>query len=256
MMDEGDAMIILNNIHKKFGSYQALQSISLHIKKGTIHGVIGASGAGKSTLMRIMNLLESPDSGDVIIDGQKLTTLGPRDLRHTRQSIGMIFQSYQLIENKTVYDNVSVALEIAKMPRVNRKARITECLQFVGLAHLQNQYPSQLSGGQRQRVAIARAIVNQPKVLLCDEPTSSLDPRTTNEILKVLTNINRTFGITIVIVSHEMEVIKSICEYVTIIENGEVYDDFALQPTGMLAIEKGAAGLKAALLSGGGNHHS
>lgn len=248
-------MIRLQNIHKSFGTYKAIDSISLHVKKGTIHGIIGASGAGKSTLLRIMNLLESPDSGDVIVDGHILNKLHPKELRHTRQSLGMIFQGYQLIENKTVYDNVSVALEIARSSKAERKALIIESLRFVGLEHLSNKYPSQLSGGQRQRVAIARAIVNKPKVLLCDEPTSSLDPRTTMEILNVLQNINEIFRITVVIVSHEMEVIKSICEHVTIIEDGQIYDSFPLEPTGIPSIHKGASGLKAQLLSGGGNNH-
>lgn len=249
-------MIHLKNIHKTFGSYKALDSISLQVKKGTIHGIIGASGAGKSTLIRTMNLLESPDSGDVIIDGKKMNDMNPKTLRQTRQSLGMIFQGYQLIENKSVYNNVSVALEIAKVPKNERESRILESLKFVGLEHLQNQYPSQLSGGQRQRVAIARAIVNQPSVLLCDEPTSSLDPRTTHEILNVLTNIHRTFGMTIVIVSHEMDVIKSICEHVTIIEDGQVFDSFAITPSGIPSIEKGASGLKEQFMSGGGDHHS
>lgn len=249
-------MIQLNNIHKTFGTYEAIRSISLHVKKGTIHGIIGASGAGKSTLVRMMNLLELPDSGDVIIDGKKMNDMNAKTLRKTRQSLGMIFQGYQLIENKTVFNNISVALEIAKVSKRERESRILESLKFVGLEHLQKQYPSQLSGGQRQRVAIARAIVNQPGVLLCDEPTSSLDPRTTNEILHVLTNINRTFGITIVIVSHEMDVIKSICDHVTIIEDGEVFDSFATTPRGIPSIKKGASGLKAQLLSGGGDHHS
>lgn len=249
-------MIHLNNINKTFDSYEVIRSISLHVKKGTIHGIIGASGAGKSTLIRIMNLLELPDSGDVIIDGKKMNDMNSKTLRQTRQSLGMIFQGYQLIENKTVFNNISVALEIAKVPKHERESRIIESLKFVGLDHLQKQYPSQLSGGQRQRVAIARAIVNKPSVLLCDEPTSSLDPRTTIEILKVLENINQTLGITIVIVSHEMDVIKSLCEHVTILEAGQIFDSFAFEPTGIPSINKGAIGLKEELLSGGGPHHS
>lgn len=244
-------MITLHNVSKRFGSFEAIKSISLHIKSGEIHGIIGASGAGKSTLLRMMNLLETPDEGDVIINDKKLTDLKGKQIRHMRQSLGMIFQGYHLVGNKTVFDNVAVQLEIAKVAKNARVERVMESLRFVGLEAYKNQYPSQLSGGQKQRVAIARAIVNNPEVLLCDEPTSSLDPNTTMEVLEVLQRINERLGVTIVMVSHEMDVIKSLCERVTVIDDGEVYDEFEIEPTGINKINKGAAGFVEQLKSGG-----
>lgn len=226
-------MITLHNVSKNFLRFQAIQSISLSIGKGEIHGIIGASGAGKSTLLRLMNLLEVPDEGEVAVNGQKLTSLNGKQLRQARKSIGMIFQHFNLVANKTVYENVAASLELAKFPRKGRRARIEECLQFVGLESYINKYPAQLSGGQKQRVAIARALANNPQVLLCDEPTSSLDPNTTAEVLTVLENVNRTLGVTIVIVSHEMEVIKSICNRVTVLNEGQVYDTVSIEPQGV-----------------------
>ena len=226
-------MITLHNVSKSFLRFQAIQSVSLSIGKGEIHGIIGASGAGKSTLLRLMNLLEIPDEGEVEVNGQTLTKLNGKQLRHARKSIGMIFQHFNLVANKTVYENVAASLELAKFPRKGRRARVEECLQFVGLASYIDKYPAQLSGGQKQRVAIARALANNPQVLLCDEPTSSLDPNTTAEILSVLENINRSFGVTIVIVSHEMEVIKSICNRVTVMDHGKVYDTVSIKPKGI-----------------------
>lgn len=245
-------MITLHNVSKRFGSFEAIQSISLHIKSGEIHGIIGASGAGKSTLLRIMNLLERPDEGDVIIDGIKLNDLSGKRIRVMRQSLGMIFQGYHLVGNKTVFDNVAVPLEIAKVAKKDRVDRVIESLRFVGLETYKNQYPSQLSGGQKQRVAIARAIVNNPEVLLCDEPTSSLDPNTTAEVLEVLKRINEEFNVTIVIVSHEMEVIKSLCERVTVVADGKIFDEFDIEPTGIGKKVHGAAGFVEQLKSGGG----
>ncbi|MFS0690598.1 ATP-binding cassette domain-containing protein [Sporosarcina sp. 179-K 8C2 HS] len=230
-------MIKLHNVNKSFMRYQAIQSVSLSIGKGEIHGVIGASGAGKSTLLRLMNLLEVPDDGEVAVNGQTLTNLNGKQLRQARKSIGMIFQHFNLVANKTVYDNVSVSLELAKFPKKDRRARVEECLQFVGLDSFKDKYPSQLSGGQKQRVAIARALANNPQVLLCDEPTSSLDPNTTAEILAVLENVNRSFRVTIVIVSHEMEVIKSICNRVTVLTEGKVYDTVSIEPEGIGMME-------------------
>ncbi|WP_313891325.1 ATP-binding cassette domain-containing protein [Psychrobacillus sp.] len=223
-------MINLHNVSKNFSQYQAIKSISLSIKKGEIHGIIGASGAGKSTLLRLMNLLEIPDDGEVEVNGQKLTSLSTKELRQARKSIGMIFQHFNLVANKTVYDNVVVSLELAKFPKKVRRSRVMECLRFVGLESFIEKYPAQLSGGQKQRVAIARALANNPQVLLCDEPTSSLDPNTTAEILDVLENISRSFGVTIIIVSHEMEVIKSICNRVTVMADGEIYDTILIEP--------------------------
>ena len=249
-------MIQLYNVSKRFGSFQAIKDVSLHIKGGEIFGIVGTSGAGKSTLLRLMNFLEIPDQGSVMFDQKDLNDLSSKQLRHVRQSLGMIFQSHHLVNNKTVFQNIAVPLEIAKLDKSKHKARILESLRFVGLEHLQNQYPNQLSGGQKQRVAIARAIVNQPKVLLCDEPTSSLDPHTTVELLKVLKKVNKELNMTIVLVSHEMDVIKSLCEKVVVIENGEVFDAFSIQPKGVEQITKGAIGLVEQLKNGGEPHFS
>ncbi|GKU83980.1 methionine ABC transporter ATP-binding protein [Niallia sp. NCCP-28] len=230
-------MINLHQVSKKFSNFQVIKSVTLTIHKGEIHGVIGASGAGKSTLLRLMNLLETPDAGEVEVNGQRLTTLNNKTIRKARKSIGMIFQHFNLVANKTVYDNVAVSLELANYPKKERRSRIVECLQFVGLENEKKKYPAQLSGGQKQRVAIARALANNPQVLLCDEPTSSLDPNTTAEILDVLGNINKRFGVTIVIVSHEMDVIKSICNRVTIMADGEIYDTVSIEPNGIQKID-------------------
>ncbi|WP_102273436.1 methionine ABC transporter ATP-binding protein [Cytobacillus massiliigabonensis] len=226
-------MIHLHKVSKSFSQFQVIKSVSLSINKGEIYGIIGASGAGKSTLLRLMNLLESPDEGEVEVNGQDLTKLNSQKLRKARQSIGMIFQHFNLVANKTVYDNVAIPLELARVPRQERRNRVVECLQFVGLESLLDKYPAELSGGQKQRVAIARALANHPQVLLCDEPTSSLDPNTTAEILGVLENVNKSLGVTIVIVSHEMEVIKSICNRVTVMANGEIYDTVSIEPEGI-----------------------
>ncbi len=228
-----DFMINLHQVSKKFSQFQAIKAVTLTIPKGEVHGIIGASGAGKSTLLRLMNLLESPDAGDVEVNGQRLTALSNKALREARKSIGMIFQHFNLVANKTVYDNVAASLELAHYPKQERRSRVVECLQFVGLEGEMERYPAQLSGGQKQRVAIARALANNPQVLLCDEPTSSLDPNTTAEILDVLANINKRFGVTIVIVSHELDVIKSICNRVTVMAAGEIYDTILIQPTGI-----------------------
>ena len=226
-------MIKLDNVSKSFSRFNVIKSVSLTIDKGEIHGIIGASGAGKSTLLRLVNLLEIPDEGEVEVYGQKLTNLSRKELRQARKSIGMIFQHFNLVANKTVYENVAVSLELANYPKKERRNRVIECLQFVGLENLIEQYPAQLSGGQKQRVAIARALANNPQVLLCDEPTSSLDPSISAEILGVLENINKVLGVTIVIVSHEMEVIKSICNRVTVMADGEIYDTVLTNPIGI-----------------------
>ncbi len=209
--------------------------MSLTIHNGEIHGIIGASGAGKSTLLRLMNLLETPDKGEVEMNGQNLTTMNSRKLREARKSIGMIFQHFNLVANKTVYENVVVSLDLANFPKGKRRERVLECLRFVGLESFVKKYPAQLSGGQKQRVAIARALANKPQVLLCDEPTSSLDPNTTSDILGVLEEINKSLGVTIVIVSHEMDVIKSICNRVTVMADGEIYDTVVTKPKGIQA---------------------
>ncbi|MRX73452.1 ATP-binding cassette domain-containing protein [Bacillus lacus] len=226
-------MIELRRVSKTFGHFQAIKNISLSIPKGEIYGIIGASGAGKSTLLRLMNILEVPDSGEVEVNGQVLTSLSAKELRQARKSIGMIFQHFHLVLNKTVFDNVAVSLELAGVHKQNRRKRVEECLDFVGLKHLESSFPSQLSGGQKQRVAIARALANSPQVLLCDEPTSSLDPNTTAEILGVLQDVQQRLGVTVVLVTHEMEAIKSICTKVTVLHNGEVYDTISTIPKGV-----------------------
>jgi D-methionine transport system ATP-binding protein len=207
---------------------QALRSVSLEIGRGDVYGVIGYSGAGKSTLLRTMNLLLRPDSGRVIVDGEDLMPLSGRKLRQKRRSIGMIFQNFNLYGNRTVYDNVSFPLEIARIPRAQRRAMIEESLEKVGLLDKAHTYPAKLSGGQKQRVAIARAIVTRPKILLCDEPTSALDPRTTENILDILKQLNEKEGITIVMVTHEMEVVKAICNKVSVMEEGRLVETHAL----------------------------
>jgi D-methionine transport system ATP-binding protein len=232
-IERGFFMIELRHVSKSYARFEAVKSVSLMIHKREIYGIIGASGAGKSTVLRLMNLLETPDSGEVEVNGQTLTSLSSQKLRQARKSIGMIFQHFNLVANKTVYENVVVSLELANYPKKERKSRVIECLQFVGLESFIDKYPAQLSGGQKQRVAIARALANNPQVLLCDEPTSSLDPNTTAEILRVLENINKNLGVTIVIVSHEMDVIKSICHRVTVMADGEVYETISNERKGI-----------------------
>lgn len=230
---KGEGLIItLEHVSKTYrlpdGQLEAVQDVSLAVEKGTIHGIIGASGAGKSTLLRMMNALELPDRGRITVMGRELTALPEAALRKLRRSIGMIFQQFHLLNNRTVSGNISVPLELAGTARRERAERVDECLRFVGLPDKAKQYPSALSGGQKQRVAIARALANRPDVLLCDEPTSSLDPRTTAEILEVLRHIRNTLGVTIVIVTHEMEVVKSLCDTVSVMENGRLTDTFPL----------------------------
>lgn len=214
----------------------AIRDVSITIQQGEIYGLIGPSGAGKSTLLRMMNLLEGPSSGEVCVEGRNLTDLSNKALREARKSIGMIFQQFHLVANKTAFQNIEIALQLAHYPKNQRKERVLECLRFVGLETMHHKYPAQLSGGQKQRIAIARAIANKPTILLCDEPTSSLDPATTNEILTVLQSINETLGVTVVIVSHEMDVIKSICTRVSVLSEGQIYDTIDIQPCGIQTI--------------------
>lgn len=230
-------MIKLCNVSKQYDHFKAIHNISLTVNSGEIFGLIGPSGAGKSTLLRVMNLLEVPTSGDVVVANQNLTTSSQKQLRIARKSIGMIFQHFNLLANKTVFENIEIALELAEFNKNERSARVKECLQFVGLETMASQYPAQLSGGQKQRVAIARALATKPQILLCDEPTSSLDPTTTAEILAVLETINRTLDVTIVIVSHEMDVIKSICQRVCVLADGEVFETLSIVPTGVPKID-------------------
>ncbi|MHA6534008.1 methionine ABC transporter ATP-binding protein [Paenibacillus sp. BAC0078] len=231
-------MLSLNGVSKSFnlkeGRYLAVDKVSLEVRAGAIHGIIGASGAGKSTLLRLINLLERPDTGTVAVDGKLLTAMPEKLLRKERHTIGMIFQQFNLVGNATVSRNVAIPLELAGVPRSGRMQRVRECLQFVGLEDKAEQYPSQLSGGQRQRVAIARALANSPKLLLCDEPTSALDPGTTADILGVLQHINAALGVTIVIVTHELDVVRSVCTDVSVMEAGRIVDSFSRAEGGFL----------------------
>nr|WP_249529524.1 ATP-binding cassette domain-containing protein [Paenibacillus brevis] len=211
------------------GEASAVEAVSVHIREGSIHGIIGPSGAGKSTLLRIMNVLERPDRGSVLVDGQNLMQMAEADLRSLRRQMGMVFQQFHLLHNRTVSGNVAIPLEMAGEPKKSRAERIQECLRFVGLEDKAQEYPSSLSGGQKQRVAIARALAPRPRVLLCDEPTSSLDPATTMEVLNVLKHANESLGVTIVIVTHEMEVIRAVCNEVTVMDQGRIVDSFPLE---------------------------
>ncbi|PKH26633.1 ABC transporter [Enterobacterales bacterium CwR94] len=205
---------------------QALHDIQLTIKQGTIQGIIGFSGAGKSTLLRTINLLERPDSGKVWVNGVELTALTARALRQQRQSIGMIFQHFNLVQNATVEQNIGLPLEIAGIRAAERRQRIAEVLAMVGLEAKAKAYPAQLSGGQKQRVGIARALVTRPTILLCDEPTSALDPRTRDTILDFLQQLNRTMNLTLVLVTHEMAVVNAICHQVAVMDQGQIVEHF------------------------------
>ena len=220
--------ITLNAICKRYiaknGTVEALKNISLSIPKNEIFGVIGLSGAGKSTLVRCINLLERPDAGEIIIDGENLLQLSKEELRLRRQKIGMIFQHFNLLEQQTVLSNVCFPLEIRGIPRRKRQEKALELLEKVGLAEKAQCYPYQLSGGQKQRVAIARVLANDPDILLCDEATSALDPETTKTILELLKKIHDTMGITVIVITHEMKVIQEICSSVAVLENGEVQE--------------------------------
>ena len=221
-------MIKLNNITKIFTlpdkKLTALDNVSLHVPKGQICGVIGASGAGKSTLIRCVNLLERPTHGAVVINNVDLTQLSDAELVKTRRQIGMIFQHFNLLTSRTVFENVALPLELENKSKADIQEKTTALLALVGLSDKHNVYPANLSGGQKQRVAIARALASDPKVLLCDEATSALDPATTQSILKLLKEINRTLGITILLITHEMEVVKRICDQVAVIDKGRLIE--------------------------------
>ncbi|WP_058486675.1 methionine ABC transporter ATP-binding protein [Defluviitalea phaphyphila] len=221
-------MIEVKGLYKEFRDkgniVKALKNINITIEKGDIFGIIGLSGAGKSTLVRCINRLEEPTKGKVLIKGQDVMDLNASQLRELRKKIGMIFQHFNLLNSRSVAENISYPLEISKVPKEEREKRIDELLKLVELEDKKNSYPSQLSGGQKQRVGIARALANHPDVLLCDEATSALDPKTTQSILKLLKKINEKLGLTIVIITHEMEVIKQICNKVAVMENGEIVE--------------------------------
>lgn len=221
-------MIEINQVNKVFyqGNHKipALVDINLHIPQGEIFGVIGSSGAGKSTLIRCVNMLEAPTSGSVLVDGLDLTKLSSKELGQARRNIGMIFQHFNLLSSRTVFDNVALPLELAQTPSNDIEQRVTELLDLVGLADKRDTYPANLSGGQKQRVAIARALASKPKVLLCDEATSALDPATTKSILELLKTINKQLNLTILIITHEMDVVKNICDKVAIIGGGRLVE--------------------------------
>ncbi len=218
--------ILIQDVSKTFetkdGSVQALNHVSLSIETGDIYGIIGMSGAGKSTLVRCMNFLEVPSEGKVLIDGKSLSEFSPKELRKEREKIGMIFQHFNLLMQKNVLENVCFPLYIQGKKKAEARAKALELLEIVGLADRAKAYPAQLSGGQKQRVAIARALASDPQILLCDEATSALDPQTTSSILELLQDINQKFGITIVIITHQMSVVREICTHVAIMKDGEV----------------------------------
>ena len=221
-------MIKLENISKVFTqgtqTITALSDVSLHVPAGQIYGVIGASGAGKSTLIRCVNLLERPTSGRVLVDNQDLTAFSEKQLTLARRQIGMIFQHFNLLNSRSVFGNVALPLELENRPREEIKQKVTALLELVGLGDKHDSRPGNLSGGQKQRVAIARALACDPKVLLCDEATSALDPATTRSILELLKDINRRLGLTIMLITHEMDVVKRICDQVAIISQGQLIE--------------------------------
>lgn len=222
-------MIEVKGVHKSFetkeSTVEALKDINLSVHQGDIYGIIGLSGAGKSTLVRCLNLLEKPSSGTVIVEGHDLMEISSKELRKLRQSIGMIFQHFNLLMQRSVLRNVEFPMEIMKVSRAESRKKALELLKVVGLSDKANAYPSQLSGGQKQRVAIARVLATNPKILLCDEATSALDPQTTKSILKLLKDINKTYGITIVIITHEMTVVEEVCNKVAIMDQGRVVEE-------------------------------
>ncbi len=223
-------MIELKHISKVFptgdGELHALEDVNLTINDGDVFGIVGMSGAGKSTLVRCINLLERPTRGEVLIDGEDLMAMSPAQLRQKRRSISMIFQQFNLLMQRTCLKNICFPMEIAGVPKAEAHKRALEYLEIVGLPDKANAYPAQLSGGQKQRVAIARALASDPKVLLCDEATSALDPKTTRDILRLIKDINKRLGITVVVITHEMGVVEEICTHVAVLEHG------VLQETG------------------------
>ena len=224
-------MIALQHVSKVFtGSdktkqVHAVDDVSLTIQDGDIFGIIGFSGAGKSTLVRCINLLERPTSGSVEVDGQELTRMSAKELRQARKKIGMIFQHFNLMPSRTIFGNVAYPLRGSGLSKEEIREKVHSLLELVGIADKENAYPSQLSGGQKQRVAIARALANDPKILLCDEATSALDPQTTKAILSLLHHLNQTLGITIVVITHEMAVVKEICNRVAVMDHGKVVEE-------------------------------
>ena len=223
-------MIVLEQVSKRYRSrdnqswFTAVEPTSLTIRQGEIFGLMGYSGAGKSTLLRLINLLERPDQGRVVVGNQDLTALSPADLRRARQNIGMVFQQFNLLSNRTVEQNVAFPLEVAGWDKQKIRERVAECLDIVRLSDRSQHYPAQLSGGQKQRVGIARALAPSPHVILADEPTSALDPATTRSVLACLEDINKQFNVTIVIVTHEMSVIRRLCDRTALLHEGKLLE--------------------------------
>lgn len=233
-----EPIIELKNIdvtfHQKKRTIEAVKNVSINIERGDVYGIVGYSGAGKSTLVRVINLLQEPTSGSVTVNGEtffqsdsqdaKKTRIGTNDLRVRRRKIGMIFQHFNLLNERTVTENVAFALQHSKLKDDEKKAKVAELLELVDLSDRAEQYPSQLSGGQKQRVAIARALANDPEILISDEATSALDPRTTNQILALLKKLNQEFGLTIVLITHEMQAVKEVANKVAVMQNGEIIE--------------------------------
>ncbi|TKR22397.1 methionine ABC transporter ATP-binding protein [Cellulomonas hominis] len=223
------AMVSLRDVTKVFdgasGPVRAVDGVTLDIERGDVFGVIGYSGAGKSTLVRLINALEAPTSGQVVVDGTELSGLSERGLRPARAGIGFIFQQFNLLKSRTVAANVAYPLRVARWPKAKREARVAELLEFVGLSDKAKQYPDQLSGGQKQRVGIARALATSPALLLADEATSALDPETTKDVLDLLRRVNRELGVTIVVITHEMSVVSYLCNKVAVMEHGKVVEE-------------------------------
>ena len=245
-------MIELKHICKTFdsagGEVEALKDVSLKVEKGEIYGIIGMSGAVKSTLVRCMNLLERPTSGEIWVDGQELEKMSSKELRQARREITMIFQHFNLLMQRTCLRNVCFPMELSGMKKADAEKRARELLELVGLPDKANAYPAQLSGGQQQRIAIARALATNPKVLLCDEATSALDPNTTHQILQLIRELNRELGITVVIITHQMSVVKEICAKVAILDGGEVAEEGLV--SAVFAAPKSAAGRRLVFPSG------
>ena len=218
-------MIQVNHLEKSFEGFHALKGVDMHVEKGAIYGLVGPNGAGKSTLVRCINLLEKPTDGKVFVDDAEITALSGKDLRKARKKIGMIFQHFNLMPSRTIFGNVAYPLRGSGLSKEEIKEKVHHLLELVGISEKENAFPSQLSGGQKQRVAIARALANDPSILLCDEATSALDPQTTKSILKLLQQLNQTLGITVVVITHEMAVVKEICNRVAVMDHGDVVEE-------------------------------
>ncbi|CAD2081557.1 hypothetical protein GCM10007275_20760 [Jeotgalicoccus coquinae] len=231
-------MIALDSVVKQYqgqnGPFSALNNISVHIKESEKFGIIGESGSGKSTLLRMINALETPDNGTVTVDGEDVSSLSAKQLRLYRKKIGMIFQQFNLLNNKTVLENIMLPLKLHKFESA---LDVDEVLAFVGLSDKKDSYPGQLSGGQKQRVGIARALITNPKILLCDEPTSALDEKTTDEIVNVLRRAHEVYGMTIVVVTHELNVIKQLCDRTLVLEAGSIMDTIDIKPSSHIMSE-------------------